>query len=370
MLYGLPLPPSQVYRLAQVGQKLGVDSISVLIDNQEQLLSLRKFQSITGFGIGVYIKIDTGYHRSGLPVESAITTYLLKSIFADEEYGKVYKLKGFYSHAGHSYATNSSATAMELLIQEIDGLACVATMAQSIARDAGHGEERYVLSVGATPTAASIEYLFLEGLDAKGHSSSSPLGNQEKIKLSLQNLIKKTSEAYCIELHAGVYPFLDMQQLATKASPSLQVDGTTVEKGLSDIALTILAEVASVYPHRVPPEALIAAGSLALGREPCQSYDGWGIVSDWDESSDQGGPREQKEQGWKVARVSQEHGILQRVSLGSETSDLRVGQKVRIWPNHSCIAGAGFGFFLVVDSSLPGGKRDKIVDVWIRCRGW
>jgi len=49
---------------------------------------------------------------------------------------------------------------------------------------------------------------------------------------------------------------------------------------------------------------------------------------------------------------------------GAEESKLEVGQKVRIWPNHACISGAGFGWYLVVD----GG--DEIVDVWPRWRGW
>jgi hypothetical protein len=34
------------------------------------------------------------------------------------------------------------------------------------------------------------------------------------------------------------------------------------------------------------------------------------------------------------------------------------------------VAGAGFGWYLVVDSSLSGDRRDDIVDVWIRWRGW
>ncbi len=36
-------------------------------------------------------------------------------------------------------------------------------------------------------------------------------------------------------------------------------------------------------------------------------------------------------------------------------------------PNHACVAGAGFGWYLVVDSDQGG---DEIVDVWVRWRGW
>ena len=360
-----------MHRLAQVGKKLGNGSISVLIDNHEQIVSLRTFQSITGFGPEIFIKIDTGYHRAGLPIESSETVKLLKVLFADEEYGKLYRLKGFYSHAGHSYGTSSCAAAVGLLMQEIDGLAHVATIARSITKEAGLSKGRYVLSAGATPTATSIEYLLHEGSDNKGQGSPFPAGVQQQMLIDLQDSIKKISETDSVELHAGVYPFLDMQQLATRASPSSQSTDGTVEKGFSDIALTILTEVTSLYPHRAPPEALIAAGSLALGREPCKSYDGWGIVSNWDEPLDDWDSwKKQEPRGWIVGRVSQEHGLLQTVSSNSETKELRVGQRVRIWPNHACIAGAGFGFYLVIDSSLSGRRDNEIVDVWIRCRGW
>jgi hypothetical protein len=56
----------------------------------------------------------------------------------------------------------------------------------------------------------------------------------------------------------------------------------------SSVAITVLAEIASLYPPRgksSSPEALLTAGSLALGREPCKAYPGWGIVSPWNRAS-------------------------------------------------------------------------------------
>lgn len=53
-----------------------------------------------------------------------------------------------------------------------------------------------------------------------------------------------------------------------------------------------------------------------------------------------------------------------------ELAELKIGQKIRVWPNHACVAGAGFGWYLVVDSSQPEERRDEIMDVWVRCRGW
>lgn len=74
--------------------------------------------------------------------------------------------------------------------------------------------------------------------------------------------------------------------------------------------------------------------------------------------------------GWQVGRISQEHGIL--TWNGGPKEDevpLAVGDKVRVWPNHSCVAGAAFDWYLVVDSRNEG-REDEVVDVWPRWRGW
>jgi D-serine deaminase-like pyridoxal phosphate-dependent protein len=76
--------------------------------------------------------------------------------------------------------------------------------------------------------------------------------------------------------------------------------------------------------------------------------------------------------GWQVGRVSQEHGILVwngGDGLEVEPEVLEMGMKVRVWPNHACIAGAGFGWYLIVDETR-GGKEDESIDVWPRWRGW
>ena len=187
--------------------------------------------------------------------------------------------------------------------------------------------------------------------------------------------------SFCAKTHR-YSPTLDLQQLATHArGPSLMT--------ADDIAISVLAEVASVYPGRGrdgTTEALVAAGTLALGREPVTTttttttttsgtdYSAWGAVVPWGRAGHNpvpgpGFPREHG--GWQVARISQEHGILAWYGDGDggEKVPLCVGDQVRIWPNHSCIAGACFDWYLVVDSSNAG-REDQIVDVWPRWRGW
>jgi D-serine deaminase-like pyridoxal phosphate-dependent protein len=142
----------------------------------------------------------------------------------------------------------------------------------------------------------------------------------------------------------------------------------------ANIGLRILVEVASIYNERDKPEALIAAGSLALGREPCKSYPGWGVVTPWQGSAQSAQEAvfttydEVGKAGWIVGRISQEHGILVWEGENFGMRELHVGEKLLLWPNHACIAGAGFGWYLVVDSDSV--NADEIVDVWVRWRGW
>lgn len=328
-----------------------------MIDHPSQLECLHMFKDKTGFAVGIFIKIDTGYQRAGINAESMEFRHLILQIAKLEMIGSV-SLQGLYSHAGHSYGGDSRSVAMALLIEEIEKLEYAAKLARSII---GHEEppRQFVLSVGATPTTTSTQNL-INNFDTEDSAF-------HELKTKLKACIDHADLIDSVELHAGVYPILDMQQIATRASPSAIAAASSVIS-TSDIALTILAEVASLYLNRDSPEALIAAGSLALGREPCKSYSGWGIVSDWGfhASSALDG-----RSGWQVGRISQEHGILTPDGgPGGTVADLRVGQKVRIWPNHACVAGAGFGWYLVVDSGMPDGRKDEVVDVWVRWRGW
>ena len=301
----------------------------------------------------LFVKIDTGYHRAGIVPESPELEAVVHHILSDIEPAGCAKLWGFYSHAGHSYNENSEFGAMSLLQQEILGLELAATAANRILQQDDQPARGFVLSVGATPSASSIQNI---GIQRTGTSRLAEQIAELKVTVSRVNGVHE------IELHAGVYPFLDLQQLATHASPSAM--GT--ELSTADIALTILSEVASLYPNRKSPEALLAAGSLALGREPCKSYPGWGKITSWNTTA----AATENGSGWMLGRISQEHGILTQDEDSESQVELYVGQKVRIWPNHACIAGAGFQCYLIVDSDLPESQRDTIVDVWVRCRGW
>ena len=369
ILYGLPIPPSQVERLAKLAQRLGPGSISVIIDHVGQIPPLTGFHKLTNWPVKAFVKVDTGYHRAGVKAtldHSSSFRELICSLLSNACKDTV-KLHGLYSHAGHSYSFKSAQQCIELLMAEIDGLVSAAKLVANVVEELGQNQRDLdlTLSVGATPTVSTLEH----NGKVNEYQDPSQISLQDLVNASKSELAKVLPRA-SLELHAGCFSFLDLQQIATKAgvSPASKLSNT-----LSDIGITILAEVNSLYSDRNPPEASIAAGTLAIGREPCQSYHGWGIVSDWESGID----TVEGHSGWIVGRVSQEHGMLELMSEipgitmnVSTPMALSVGQKVRVWPNHACIAGAGFNYYVIVDSSLPPGRKNEVVDVWPRCNGW
>jgi D-serine ammonia-lyase len=326
-----------------------------MIDHPSQLLSVSEIHKLSTIPPQVFLKIDMGGHRAGIPPQTQSCSQLISSILSLQTQGTAH-LIGLYSHAGQSYGSNSCAQALDFLRQEFEALLVTAEAVHSTSLD-----NPLILSVGATPTTTSVRNLLIDNLelptdDAETKAITALRATIENIRLQRHN----------IEIHAGVYPTLDIQQLSTRALPHTML-------GWNDLALTIVAEIASLYPGRGKngsPEALVGSGSLALGREPCKAYPGWGILSPWNRL-DVPLPASGTEGhvGWQVERISQEHGILAWSGESIEADKLEVGQKVRIWPNHACIAGAGFGWYLIVDETREE-KEDEIIDVWPRWRGW
>ncbi|HEU4631980.1 MAG TPA: alanine racemase [Gemmatimonadaceae bacterium] len=129
----------------------------------------------------------------------------------------------------------------------------------------------------------------------------------------------------------------------TEVRPGTYVynDRTTEALGAcswDDCALTVLATVISTA---VPGQAVIDAGSKALGREPMPGPDGarqgFGALLDRPEVV--------------VARMSEEHGIL---DLSATDWRPRVGEQVRVVPNHVCV--------VVHLNDTVYGVRDEVVE--------
>ena len=370
VLYGLPLPGSQVPRIADVGRRLGAGSISLMVDHASQLGPAQRFRDLAGFPASVFIKVDTGYHRAGLPPSALNKGAMLDEVARLHLEGAVV-LVGLYSHSSLSYNDSTPVQAMDNLATEIQG--CMDAVRQN-SQHFPSSLRDLTISVGASPQVISIQNfaVTLEGQkEYTGATEDLAHALREVAATATTSSPDETSAAgvrVSLELHAGVYSVMDLQQLATNATGLRPTGGSFDEQ----IAVSVAAEVVSTYNdgEREVPEALVAAGTLGLGREPCHSYDGWGIVGPTPAATPGG------DQMLVVKRISQEHSILAWDTAGGGSKGgsqgaipLEVGQYVRIYPNHACITGAMYGWYFVVDSSQSG-EATSIVDIWMRPSGW
>ncbi len=214
------------------------------------------------------------------------------------------RLAGVMTHAGQSYAARERATIAE--IAEAERAAVVRAAERLIA--AGHAVP--IVSMGSSPTALTAASF--DGIT---------------------------------EVRAGVYMFGDLFQAAI---------GT---HGAEDIAVTVLASVIGRRPDA--GQFLIDAGAIALSKDrstEATAHDyGFGQVRDLAGRPSFGTAI--------VRRAYQEHGVC-AADPELPFPALKVGEKVRVAPNHVCLTVAAHDRYFVTDDNVT------VAAVWQRVNGW
>lgn len=207
---------------------------------------------------------------------------------------------GILTHAGHSYRASSPEEIATIASQERDVMVRFAETLRA------HDVHVRSISVGSTPTMTFAK-------DLSGIT----------------------------EMRPGNYCFHDLTMVSLGVC------------NVADCALTVLSSVISTRPGH----ALIDAGALALSKDVGAVHrspdSGFGLlVRDYDRNAlyDVSSAR--------VASVSQEHG---KVVIG-ESLSLRVGDRVRVLMQHSCLSAALFDHYDVVEG-------DTVVGRWEILRG-
>jgi len=208
--------------------------------------------------------------------------------------------RGVLTHAGQSYEATCETEVLSVAREE------VAVTRAFIKRLAEAKIEVPEVSIGSTPTISAAKSL--DGID---------------------------------EVRPGNYVFFDIFQASIGSCT------------LSDIAFSILATVVSVHPEE--QRAVIDSGALALSKDPGPTHVdpdcGFGRIVAVEDQHPLPGIR--------LTSISQEHGEIR----GPGTAALRPGTRLRILPNHSCLAAACFERYHVV-------RGTEIVDQWRPFRGW
>jgi D-serine deaminase-like pyridoxal phosphate-dependent protein len=213
-------------------------------------------------------------------------------------------LAGVMTHAGHSYAGRSNPQMAAIAEAERAGIVHAA------ARLTKAGFPCPIVSMGSSPTA--LHAAGLEGVT---------------------------------EVRAGVYMFGDLFQSQI---------GT---HGQEDIAMTVLSSV--VGRRSAEGKIVIDAGGMALSKDRSTAAApvdfGFGLVRDLMGAPSLGNS--------VVQSAYQEHGVVVLDPAVAPPS-LKVGDKVRVAPNHTCMTAAAHDRYFVVDGD------DAVIAIWPRVNGW
>ena len=244
---------------------------SLLLDNVD---TLEHLQRQSKHPLEIWIKIDTGYHRCGIPWDKEKhLASLAKKIRSSSKL----KLMGVLTHAGHSYYAQDKESVQAIHEQQTDRICHARALLHN------YGFDKLLVSVGDTPCCRLAETF--NGID---------------------------------EIRPGNFVFYDLDQFFR-----------TVCR-FNEIAMIVACPIVGVYPER--KQVVIHGGSVHLGRDfrintkPEHCF-GLPVLLDpkgWSKPLDA-----------SVVSLSQEHGIV--TFRGAMDRTLKIGGILGILPVHSCL---------------------------------
>ncbi len=279
----LAYPPVGSVRLQRILQLPPGARVTVALDSPEAIDSLAAAATSAHRTIGVYVELDLGMHRVGVG-SAAEAIALARRV----DRAPALEFRGIAFYPGHIRDAVAEQDAAITTLRE--GLHEVRAQFERA------GLPLPVVSGGSTPTAW------------------------------------RAHETGATEVRPGTYVFND-RTTATMGACAWE-----------DCALTVLATIVSTA---VPGQAVIDAGSKALGREPLRGEgDGFGTLLDRPEVV--------------VKGMSEEHGLL---DLSATEWRPAVGDQVRVVPNHVCIV-------VHLNDTLVGLRGDRVERRWpVAARG-
>ena len=264
--------PLNILEMEAVNQLASQIQLNVLLESESVA---RRFVSLVSHPVGVFVKIDTGYHRTGiLPEEIDKIDALIRIVLASD----LVHFRGFLTHAGHTYHARSR--------DEILGIKekAVETLQQLKQRY----EKRFpglLLSYGDTPSCSLSEDC--HGLD---------------------------------EIRPGNFVYYDVMQYHLGSCR------------LEDIAVVAACPVVAVHSRR--KEVVIYDGAIHLSKEFIAADNGFQLFG-YVVKIDNQGHWQSPIPGAYVAALSQEHGVVRIPEPYLEK--VKEGDILGVLPVHSCL---------------------------------
>lgn len=272
--------------IPEINELAGRIKLNVLIENTEGLHALQ--EKIT-WHTGVFIKIDTGYNRTGI---EANRTPLIDHLLEGIQKSPLLQFKGFLSHTGHTYQANSTHDIFSRHFDALLKMKALKTRYQS-------EWPELIISLGDTPSCSICDNF--DGVD---------------------------------EIRPGNFVFYDLMQYKLGVCQ------------LSDIAVRMVCPVVSVHPSR--NEVVIYGGAIHFAKDSIVNLDGkllYGRVVVNDDET-----KILLDEKNYLHALSQEHGIL-KVNP-RELHFFKPGELIEIIPVHSCLTANLMKEYLTTDGEI------------------
>lgn len=240
--------------------------------------------------IGLFIKIDTGYHRTGIKVDDVDQIdRLLEEIKQHPHLNFI----GFLTHAGNTYSARSKKEILNIHLRNLTLLSKLKHRYKS------HFPEM-IISIGDTPSCSvAADFDFID------------------------------------ETRPGNFVFYDVMQWIIGSC------------GLGDIAVALACPVVAKHPER--KEIVLYGGAIHLSKDNVKLAEGqtiYGLMVFLNEKGWQ-----VPEKILPVISLSQEHGIV-KVDDNEALENIKIGDLVGIIPIHSCLTANLMGQYLTLDNQV------------------
>ncbi len=265
--------PLNLREMAAVNRLASQVDLHVLVENPFTAQILAEKATVR---LGVWIKIDTGYHRVGLAPDDfqgidTVLRWLGTSRFLHFD--------GFLTHAGHTYHARGREQVLEIMETALQRMTL-------LKQKYGRQYQDLQLSYGDTPSCSLAESC--GGVD---------------------------------EIRPGNFVYYDIMQYHL---------GSCM---LDDIAVAIACPVVAIYPER--SEMVVYGGGVHLSKEFIAGDEGFSLYG-YVVALEEDGHWQAPLAGAYVRSLSQEHGVIRLPQNALEK--FRPGDLVGILPVHACLA--------------------------------
>lgn len=263
--------PVNVLEMDRINALAGKIRLNLLV---ESVHALRLLEQGLSSPVGIFIKVDTGYHRTGVDASNYAAIDAILDVVAK---GEKFSFKGFLAHAGHSYAARNKEQIAQIHEESIGLMRALKQ----------HYRDRYpglIASVGDTPTCSVMEDF--SGID---------------------------------EIRPGNFVFYDVTQT--------QIGSCQTEQ----IAVAMACPVVAIHEER--NEIIVYGGGVHFSKDRVED-DHYGTIYGQVVEDDGLGWGKAVE-GVYMKKLSQEHGTI--AAPKAFIARFKEGDIIKVLPVHSCM---------------------------------